>query len=294
MGSYGDEDYVRRPTTRSTPTPRPFFKPTPAPKTTPPPASASPTATKKAASVSPPVTTVISRPKGIINIVLGMDVSDSMGAFRENLKNKTQYLIEEIGKFIPDLVGKFEISVVGVSDHCDGARLLQPTGFTGDAATLGAHITSIKNAHGGDAPEAYECLFKMMNAWPIDGTSTLFLLVGDSVPHGMGVGIRDDGCPDNVSWEKELSELKKKLKGFYFISCGDNSVLLKKYQKKLVDDNEHFIELGGDFLRLTNVVHGILAKELKSLDQYLAHIKATRGASRATQIETLLKTKSTK
>lgn len=299
MSSYGDEDYTYRPTSSTPSTPKPFFKPTPAPapKTSKTAGSSigssTSTGTKKAASVAPPVTTVVKRPNGIINIIVAFDTSSSMGIYRKNVREKTEYLRDEIVKVIPELGGKdkFEIAFVGVSDHCDGPKLLQPTGFSGESDILRDHIMSIKDAYGGDGPEAYECLFKLANTWDIEGTNTIMVLVGDSVPHGMGIrGISDDGCPVGVDWEKELLELKKKLKGFYLISCADENVV-KKYQKKLVDDEEHFIELGNNFSRLTNVVHGIVAKELGSIDEYLKHLKTTRGATRAEEVETLLKTK---
>lgn len=280
MGSYGDESYTPPSRTRSS---TPFFAPTPRPAPTPAPRAPK---TSSAAKVRPPVATQITRPQGKINVLMLIDVSGSTRDYINNLRDKTGYLAEEIAKFIPDLAGKIEFCFVGVSDHCDGNLMLQPTAFSGDPATLKANLESIVNASGGDTAEAYECGFKLLNELDIKDSNTIVLAAIDSVPHGIGYS-DDSGCPDRVDWEKELNELKKKIKAFYVISCTDHNIL-KRLQRKMVDDKEHFIELGTNFTRLTNVVHGIIAEHLGKVDAYLDLLTKTRGAARAEEVKTLL------
>lgn len=283
MGSYGDESY----TPRYTPSSRPIFKPEPKPEP-------EPTSTKKtgrAANVKPPVTVIVARPKGAINLVMAFDVTGSMSGYRENIREKASYLYGEIAALLPELVGDMEFSFVGIGDHCDGPSLMiQPTAFSDDVGALKTHIESIENSSGGDVPEAIECFFKTLNSWDIEGTNTIVVLVTDSIPHGMGFD-GDDGCSHNVDWEKELKELKKRAKAFYLVSCSGNTKI-KRFQKRMVDDEEHIVELGADARRLTNIVHGIIAKEVGEIDTYLDHLAKTRGTARVQEVKTLLKTKS--
>lgn len=287
--SYSSYDYSR---TTSKPAGS-FFKPTPAPEppSTPPPSS-KPTPTRRASQVKPPVSVKIVRPKGKINLVFVFDTTDSMGSARDNVKNKMQYFCGDIKNLLPELVGDMEIVIAGAGDHRDRPAMLQITAFSADVDTLKNNIESIVGTNGDDTPEGFECLFKEMNGWDIDGTNTVFILVTDSIPHGMGYGA-DDGCPDRVDWKTELTALKKKVRAFYLISCSDSSTI-KRLQRLMVDDADHFIELGVNFIRLTNTVHGIIAKEVGEIDKYLAHLAATRGAARATEVATLLKTQQTK
>lgn len=282
MGSYGDESYTPRTTSTSRPS-TPFFAPTPRPTPTPTPRAPK---TSSAAKVRPPVATQITRPKGKINVLMLIDVSSSTRNYIDNLRDKTGYLAEEIVKLIPGLAGKIEFCFMGVSDHCDGNLMLQPTAFSGDPASLKANLENIVNASGGDIPEAYECGFKFLNGQDIKDSNTIVLAVIDSVPHGIGYS-EDSGCPDRVDWEKELNELKKKITAFYVISCTEHTSL-KILQRKMVDNQKHFIELGTNFTRLTNVIHGIIADHLGEIDKYLDHLTKTRGAARADEVKTLL------
>lgn len=285
--SYSDESYRRTPKSGGS-----FFRPTPPPPATsaPPPA---PPVTRRASQAVPPVIVKITRPKGRINLVFASDTTGSMGEDRENIKQKMDYFCGEIKQLLPDLVGDMEIAFVGVGDHCDGAKMLQVTAFSADVATLKNNIASIVGTGGGDTPEAYECLFKIMNGWDIEGTNTVLILVGDSIPHGIGYSGNDDGCPNRVNWKEELTALKKKVRAFYFINCGSSSTL-KRLQRLMAEDEEHYIDVGKNFTRLTNIVHGIIAKEVGEIDKYLAHLAQTRGAARATEVATLLKTQQTK
>jgi len=285
--SYNDESYKRVPSGGGSS----FFRPTPAPPSTPP-ARSTPPPTRRAAQASP-VVVKITRPTGKINILLLMDVSGSTRAYINNLRDKAEYLYTEIIKIIPELAGKIEFSFTGVSDHCDGRLWFQPTAFSGDPAVLKNNLNSIENAGGDDEPEAYECAIKEINTWDLQDTNTIVLAVIDSVPHGIGYAGRDNGCPNGVNWKTELDALKKKIKAFYVIGCSEH-VSMKRLQRLMVEENDHFIELGGNFLRLTNVVHGIIAKEFGDIDKYLARLAATRGAARANEVATLLKTRQTK
>lgn len=286
MGSYSDESYVPR--TRSSGSGGSIFKPKPAPSSTTPPTTSKPPATGRAARVRPPVTTKVDKPTGKINLVLALDTTDSMGDARENMRDKSQYLYEDITQLLPELVGDMQIAFVGIGDHGD-SPLMQPTAFSDNVQVLKSHLESIINTSGGDIAEAFECLFQEMNRWDLNDTNTVVMLVTDSVPHGMMSRGDDRGCPFNVNWETELASLKKKIRGFYLVSCSTTAVM-QRLQKRLVDDENHFIDLGGNITRLTNVVHGIIAMEVGEINKYLSHLTQTRGAARADEVRTLLKT----
>ncbi len=139
---------------------------------------------------------------------------------------------------------------------------------------------------GQDAPEGFECLFRVLNALELDAP-TVLVLVTDSIPHGMdGYQGVDDGCPFGVSWEDELAELRTRLKNVYLVTCATDPHMLE-LQRRLVTEN-CFLKLN-DFWRFTNLVMAVCMDEVGELDYFLDVLQKQRGQNRKDEVLALLR-----
>jgi hypothetical protein len=150
----------------------------------------------------------------------------------------------------------------GVGDHCDGANVLQMYALTADAAEAQGSIDSIVGTHGGDEPEAYECMaVALAKRLPVEsaGRKRAVVLVGDSVPHGMN----NDPCENNVDYAAAFEALKTLCDAFYLVGCEPQ---MYSQQRKLIDpkkkDREQFIPLG----KMVDVLPTLLAALAKKTE----------------------------
>lgn len=210
--------------------------------------------------------------------IVAFDVTGSMGPYIGYVRETTEYFAKGLIKLLDTRVG-----FVGVGDHCDGPNMLQYAQPTNDLNLIKNNINSIRNTSGGDAPEAYECLFKELRQWNYEHPTIMFL-IGDSIPHNMaGFPVSlDNGCPDKVNYKEELRGLKKKLKSFYFINVGQDQ-LMADLQKNLVDSDEYHINMK-EAWNSTNVLMSLVMKEVGELDQWMDVLEIQRGSERKDEI----------
>jgi hypothetical protein len=205
--------------------------------------------------------------RGGLDVYVVFDTTGSMDAYisevRENLAQVTDALLD--GK------SDVRISMNGVGDHCDGANVLQMYALTADAGEAQGSIDSIMGTHGGDEPEAYECMaVALAKRLPVEsaGRKRAVVLVGDSVPHGM----IDEPCKNGVDYAAAFEALKTLCDAFYFVGCEPQAY---SQQRKLIDagrkDREQFIPLGKmvDVLPTLLAALAKMAESEKALVEYL-------------------------
>jgi len=95
-----------------------------------------------------------------LHLVL-VDNSGSNRRIAQHLKRSAKYLLTNLEALDPDS----QMAMMFFSDHCDGDKLRQDCDWVtpdeeGDQILL-ASIDCIKNANGGDEPEAIECILDM-------------------------------------------------------------------------------------------------------------------------------------
>jgi hypothetical protein len=220
------------------------------------------------------------RGKKQLNAIFAFDTTGSMTPWVENVQQKMEYLAQGLVKLLD-----MKIALVGVGDHSDGRNMLQIKLFSDDLAELKENIQALSPTDGQDTPEAFECLFKVLNGIEYE-VPTVLVIITDSIPHGMeGFEGQDDGCPFGVEWKDELDELKDKLKNVYLVTCAKDPKMLA-LQKKLVAGNS-FLELT-DFRRLTNLVMAICMEEVGELDYFMNLLEQQRGAARRAEVLELL------
>ena len=114
----------------------------------------------------------------------------------------------------------------GIGDHCDGQEWIQQYALSSDPAFVQRSLDSIVGTHGGDEPEAYECMaLSVARRIPTESAARkrAVILVADSVPHGM----IDAECAQAGSYMRAFAAMKTLCEGFYFVSCGSGAYNLQ-------------------------------------------------------------------
>src|SRR5262245_881825 len=114
-----------------------------------------------------------------LNAIYAFDTTGSMTPWIENVQQKMDYLAAGLLKLL-----EMVITFIGVGDHGDGRNMLQIKPPSRDVARLGASVRELVPTDGRDTPEAFECLFRVLNAADYD-VPTVLVLITDSIPHGM-------------------------------------------------------------------------------------------------------------
>ncbi|MBT3223156.1 MAG: VWA domain-containing protein, partial [Proteobacteria bacterium] len=215
-----------------------------------------------------------------LNAIFAFDTTGSMTRWVENVQEKMEYLATGLLRLLD-----MEIELVGVGDHVDGRNMLQIKPFSNNLDKLKKSIKELQPTDGGDTPEAFECLFRVLNSvdYPVP---TVLILITDSIPHDMdGYEGDDDGCPFGVDYLTELEDLNSRLKKVYLVSCATDPHILAM-QRQLVGANG-LLELA-DFRRLVNLVMAILMDEVGELDYFVDILEKQRGPERRQEVLSLL------
>jgi hypothetical protein len=216
------------------------------------------------------------------NTIIAFDVTGSMRPYINYVRQTVEYFATGLVKLLDT-----KVSFIGVGDHCDGKYMLQYSEPTNSINDIKDNIDSIVNTGGGDTPEAYECLLKELNTKEYD-KPTLVFMIGDSVPHNMPgwPAHADNGCPDHVSYKEQLDRLTGKLKAFYFISVGNDS-LIKRLHSNLVVSPEYKIDLREAY-NMTNVLMTLVMKEVGCEEKWLDLLEIQRGKERREEIQDIV------
>jgi len=214
----------------------------------------------------------------------GVDEADFKVIFAFDTTSSMYHCIEKvrsnINKVVDELLTKennIYIMVAGVGEYGDNPTL-QIKPYSNNQENLEQNIRSIKKTYGehpvigGTGQVSLELLFKELNKNYISGRDNALVVVTDQIAHG-----QDNTVPNpKANYRKELSYLKKHLKGFYFISCAGSDDIIN-LQKQLVnprDSNEKFINFS-DFDILPELLIA-LTKKSKSkgkFDDYMNRLK---------------------
>lgn len=183
-----------------------------------------------------------------------IDNSGSNRNISNALKKASGYFTANIGVIDPNS----QIAFIYFSDHYDEEKIMQKIDFVspneeGDKI-IHSTLRKIKGASGGDLPEAIECvLHEAANIDFGDVKEKHLYLVTDVVAHGMGMDqfedVKDDGCPLQRQWKKELLNAQKVYDSIKVVACGDDLEVVK-LQEKFITDSKR---LPYDLIDLSNI-----------------------------------------
>ncbi len=141
------------------------------------------------------------------------------------------------------------IAIIFFSDHSDGDELMQEADYTipGERGVqiLRASIDKVRDANGGDLPEAIECALlraSNLNFGKIPKEKRHLILVSDQVAHGMSGkgGQHDEGCPDQVHWKDSLKRVHDAYSTFQMIACGDQPHIFELQKQFIAPERQQF------------------------------------------------------
>jgi hypothetical protein len=172
--------------------------------------------------------------------VILVDNSGSNAAIAESLKRSAGYLHAVCAQ----IAGDASLSMIFFSDHCDGDLIFQEADWTTPGKTgenvLRASIDQIRNASGGDEPEAIECALlraSELDFGHISKEKRYLYLVSDQVAHGMGYDDgSDSGCPQQKDWKKSLKKVHENYGSFQVVASGQDREVFN-LQKKFLAEN---------------------------------------------------------
>ena len=218
---------------------------------------------------------------GGLDVYIAFDTTGSM----DSTISKVRKNIGTITTALLDGKSDIRLSINGVGDHCDGEYLLQLYHLSKNPAEVRGAIENIVMTHGGDEPEAYECLaVSLAKRIPLEsaGRKRAVVLIGDSYPHGM----RDAPCVQNVDYKTAFSALKTLCDGFYMVGCEPQHYSLQRQLITAGNDKERFIELGDMNGILCELLVALARKTQSplSLEQYLKSL----GSDKSNTIRGLL------
>ncbi len=215
-----------------------------------------------------------------LNAIFAFDTTGSMTPWVENVQQKMEYLAAGLLKLLD-----MELTFIGVGDHGDGRNMLQIKPPSRDVGALQRCIRELVPTDGQDTPEAFECLFRVLNAGEYH-VPTVLIVITDSIPHGMSdFAGEDDGCPFDVSWQDELDLLRDKLQKVYLVSCATDDKIIA-LQRQIVGENA-FIRLENTW-RLTNLIMAICMNEVGDLEFFMSLLEKQRGPERRQEVLQLL------
>ena len=116
--------------------------------------------------------------------------------------------------------------------------------------------------------------------------------IGDSVPHGAKeLQHEDNGCPEQVNYQRALAALKASADKFSFVSCGGDEYM-NRLQRKFIDDNnpnESFLDLGTMVNDLPELAIAAIkeVRSPKAKEAYLKRLELADG-SKAGRITLML------
>lgn len=176
------------------------------------------------------------------------DNSGSNARVAKRVRDSSGYMLGTMGVAIGD---RTQLAMIYGSDHCDGSKYRQDVDFlypneNGDR-TMFSTTSHVREADGGDAAEAFECL--LWEACDIDfghlrQEDRHLILVTDVVGHGMGIerlGLGDDGCRLH-DWRKSVERVYATYGTFQVVGTSSNQAM-GDLQRQFLREDRRFLDL---------------------------------------------------
>ena len=120
--------------------------------------------------------------KGHTKIVFAFDVTGSMSACINNVRENLRKLINEMAKDIPGL----KVGIIAFGDYCDGENCVKIKDLTDNLDEILDFVSTVAPTGGGDLEECYELILHLAQSLNWDGKGGAFVLIGDAGPHEIG------------------------------------------------------------------------------------------------------------
>ncbi|KAL8614459.1 hypothetical protein ACOMHN_007795 [Nucella lapillus] len=134
----------------------------------------------------------------LIQIAVSFDTTGSMSRALVEVRTRLTEMIRLLKKDIPGVT----LSIIAHGDYCDkDIYVTKHLDFTDDESALVSFVRDVKDTGGGDAPECYELVLRLVRtklSWKRKSQKIL-VVIGDAYPHPPD----DPQNEDRIDWEEE-------------------------------------------------------------------------------------------
>ena len=144
-------------------------------------------------------------PNGPMQIVFSFDTTGSMGGALKAVRDHLCDMVQRLQTDIPAIT----TAVVAHGDYCDEVNryITKHIDFTDNLPGLVHFVNNVEMTFGGDEPEAYEVMLRLVRRdlkWS-PGSQRVLVVIGDAYPHPAD----DRQNKDKIDWKEETSLLQK-------------------------------------------------------------------------------------
>lgn len=209
-----------------------------------------------------------------LQVLMMFDITGSMFPYFRLVRQK----FEEIASFVMKEAGS-EFAVFAYRNHGDEGSYKQiyyTSPLTANIAVIHEAIAAIEKGGGGeDALTCMEdCLCEANKLpWRPEAAKAV-VIVGDMPPHG--VLDRISKCPNDINYQLEIDELRKKGAHFFPVFCGANGQVREFFQSMVQGEAGKFLELK-EIDILAELLKGICLKRAGKLPQFIAGVRQNKS-----------------
>lgn len=139
---------------------------------------------------------------GPLQVVFSFDTTGSMAAALTEVRTRISEMLKRLQDDIPGVTN----SVVAHGDYCDAATYItKHVDFTNNLASLVNFVNTVSATGGGDTPEAYEVMLRLVRrdlTWT-PGSQRVLVVIGDAYPHPA----TDPQNQERIDWMAEAKLL---------------------------------------------------------------------------------------
>ena len=144
-------------------------------------------------------------PNGPLQVVCSFDTTGSMSEALETVRGRLSDMLQRLQSDIPAIT----TAVVAHGDYCDECDpyVTKHIDFTDNLPELVDFVNNVEMTGGGDEPEAYEMMLRLVRKdlkW-IPGSQRVLVVIGDAYPHPAD----DWQNYYNIDWKEETRLLSQ-------------------------------------------------------------------------------------
>ncbi|XP_025076951.1 uncharacterized protein LOC112553747 isoform X2 [Pomacea canaliculata] len=142
-------------------------------------------------------------PNGPLQVVFSFDTTGSMSGAIAEVRGRISDMLQRLQSDIPGVT----TAVVAHGDYCDADSLYltKHIDFSNNLPELVDFVNNVSTTGGGDTPEAYEVMLRLVRrtlGWQT-GSQRVLVVIGDAYPHPPN----DKQNKEHIDWEEETTLL---------------------------------------------------------------------------------------
>ncbi|KAK7116461.1 uncharacterized protein [Littorina saxatilis] len=213
-------------------------------------------------------------PNGPLQVVFSFDTTGSMSSALTEVRGRLSDMLQRLQTDLPAVT----TAVVAHGDYCDERKpyLTKHLDFTDDLPRLVDFVNKVETTFGGDEPEAYEVMLRLVRrdlTWSA-GSQRVLVVIGDAFPHPPN----DKQNKDKIDWKEETRLLQKMGVRIYGVQVNNSDESTKFFRTITeITDGQH-LNLS-EFGTLCDVIMAICYREkgAEFLQNYEAEVRAREG-----------------